>query len=78
MTVERLERLLEQKRVTGDDAVVALGLLGDAFDRLGQADAAFAAYASAKARLAARGQGHSPIACSAMLRSCGLVRCSNR
>jgi tetratricopeptide (TPR) repeat protein len=63
MAVERLDRLLARRGATGDDAVVALGLLGDALDRLGRVDAAFAAYASAKTRLAARlGHDGAPVA----------------
>ncbi len=54
MAVERLEALLTRRGGALDDAVVALGVLGDALDRLGRYDEAFAAYASAKARIAAR------------------------
>ena len=57
MAVERLEGLLARRAAAGDDAIVALGLLGDALDRLGRVDAAFAAYSGANARLAARGAG---------------------
>lgn len=62
MAVERLEGLLARRGATGDDAVVALGLLGDGLDRLGRVDAAFAAYASAKARGAARDGDGPPVA----------------
>lgn len=67
MAVERLEGLLTRRSAagggaTGDDAVVALGLLGDALDRLGRVDAAFAAYASAKARAATRLDPGPPVA----------------
>ncbi len=51
--VWRLQELLA-KPAAGDDVVVALGVLGDAFDALGRVDDAFAAYAAAKARVAAR------------------------
>jgi Tfp pilus assembly protein PilF len=52
--VGRLQGLLVKPTAAGDDVVVALGVLGDAFDSLGRVDEAFAAYASAKARVAAR------------------------
>ncbi len=54
MAVERLEGLLTRRGGAVDDAVVALGILGDALDRLGRCDEAFAAYSSAKARAAIR------------------------
>ncbi len=52
MAVERIEALLTRRGGAVDDAVVALGILGDSLDRLGRPDEAFAAYASAKARMA--------------------------
>ncbi len=56
LAVERLQGLLArrgQASAAGDDAAVALGVLGDAFDAMGRVDDAYAAYAAAKARLAA-------------------------
>ncbi len=49
---DRMRRLLDRDELRGDDRVVALGLLGDALDRLDAADEAFEAYSQANARFA--------------------------
>ncbi|UAJ11847.1 tetratricopeptide repeat-containing sulfotransferase family protein [Glacieibacterium megasporae] len=54
---ERLRRFIGQKGVAADDAIVALGLLGDAFDAMGRTDAAFDAYARANTRFVERHGG---------------------
>ncbi len=61
---ERLRGFVGQKGISADDAIVALGLLGDAFDAMGRTDAAFDAYAKANARFADRhgGAGAPPVA----------------
>ena len=50
--VGRLQDLIRQPASAADDGVLALGLLGDALDRLGKADEAFDAYSRANARFA--------------------------
>ncbi|QYE34802.1 sulfotransferase [Polymorphobacter sp. PAMC 29334] len=55
---ERLRGFIRQTGVTANDAIVALGLLGDAFDAMGRTDAAFDAYSRANARFVESHGGH--------------------
>jgi tetratricopeptide (TPR) repeat protein len=51
---DRLRTLLQRERLSSPDRVIALGLLGDVFDRLNDTEAAFAAYHEAKASFASQ------------------------
>nr|WP_295662527.1 sulfotransferase [Polymorphobacter sp.] len=55
---DRLRGFIGQNDIAADDAIVALGLLGDAFDAMGRTDAAFDTYARANARFVERYGGH--------------------
>ncbi|MGI4878569.1 MAG: tetratricopeptide repeat-containing sulfotransferase family protein [Janthinobacterium lividum] len=61
---DRLRGFIGQKGIAADDAIVALGLLGDTFDAMGRTDAAFDAYARANARFVERhgGRDAAPVA----------------
>lgn len=51
-TIARLSPLEGREGISGGDKIIVLGVLGDAHDRLGQAEAAFTCYKEAKALFA--------------------------